>query len=77
VDETLDVAADRMARMSAHSIEVDPSVASLKVSGVFAGGEIEGFVDAVTTLLNVQMEEGERGVRFVPRKAGGVAHPET
>jgi transmembrane sensor len=76
VNETLAVAADRMARMSTQRIEVDPSVASLRVSGVFTGSEIDGFVDAVTALLNVHAEAGEGGVRFVSRQAGGAAHPE-
>ncbi|BAK67185.1 conserved hypothetical membrane protein [Sphingobium sp. SYK-6] len=66
VDETLAIAVQRVNRMATRQIEVDPAVASFKVSGVFRSGEIDGFVDAVTSLLDVRAETDGKVIRFEP-----------
>lgn len=66
IDEPLWVAAQRMNRTSARQIEVDPAVAAFKMSGVFRSGEVDGFVDAVTSLLDVRAEMGGTVIRFEP-----------
>lgn len=53
-DETLEEAVERVNRYSDQPITLDPSVAGIRISGVFNAGDVGSFVSAVTSLLPVQ-----------------------
>ena len=53
-DESLGDAVARVNRYTAHPIQIDPSIASIRVSGVFNAGDIGSFVSAVTSYFAVQ-----------------------
>jgi transmembrane sensor len=53
-DEPLGDAVARVNRYTAHAIKVDPSIASIRISGVFNAGDIGSFVSAVTSYFPVQ-----------------------
>jgi transmembrane sensor len=53
-DEPLGDAVARVNRYTAHPIEIDPSIASIRFSGVFNAGDIGSFVSAVTSYFPVQ-----------------------
>jgi len=53
-DDTLAEATSRVNRYTEHPLTVDPSVASVRVSGVFNAGDVDAFVSAVTGYLPVQ-----------------------
>jgi len=53
-DETLAEAVARINRYTEHPITVDPSVASLRISGVFNAGDVASFVSAVTSYFPLQ-----------------------
>jgi transmembrane sensor len=53
-DEPLGDAVTRVNRYTTHAIQVDPSIASIRISGVFNAGDIGSFVSAVTSYFAVQ-----------------------
>jgi transmembrane sensor len=53
-DETLGEAVERMNRYTDKPISVDPSVAGIRISGVFNAGDMGAFVSAVTSYFPVQ-----------------------
>ena len=53
-DESLGDAVARVNRYTAHPIQIDPSIASIRISGVFNAGDIGSFVSAVTSYFAVQ-----------------------
>jgi transmembrane sensor len=53
-DEPLGDAVARVNRYTAHGIKIDPSIASIRISGVFNAGDIGSFVSAVTSYFAVQ-----------------------
>jgi transmembrane sensor len=53
-DEPLGDAVARVNRYTANPVEVDPSIASIRVSGVFNAGDVSSFVSAVTSYFPVQ-----------------------
>ncbi len=52
--ETLAEAVERVNRYTDHPIAVDPSVASIRISGVFNAGDVGSFVSAITGYFPVQ-----------------------
>lgn len=50
----LSEAVERVNRYAQHPITVDPSAASIRVSGIFKAGDANAFVSAVTSYLPVQ-----------------------
>jgi transmembrane sensor len=67
-DETLASVAERMSRYTAHPLTVDPSAASMKISGVFNTGDLATFVDTVTHYLPVEASDGADGSVVLRRK---------
>jgi transmembrane sensor len=63
-DEPLGAVAERVSRYTDRPITVEPSAAALRISGVFRAGDVDTFLDAVTSYLPVAAS---------PRDAGGVA----
>jgi transmembrane sensor len=53
-DEPLGDAVARVNRYTSHPVEIDPSIASIRVSGVFNAGDVSSFVSAVTSYFPVQ-----------------------
>jgi transmembrane sensor len=53
-DEPLGDAVARVNRYTAHPVEIDPSIASIRISGVFNAGDVSSFVSAVTSYFPVQ-----------------------
>jgi transmembrane sensor len=53
-DEPLSDAVARVNRYTTHAIQVDPTIASIRISGVFNAGDIGSFVSAVTSYFAVQ-----------------------
>jgi transmembrane sensor len=53
-DEPLGDAVARVNRYTAHPIAIDPSIESIRISGVFNAGDIGSFVSAVTSYFPVQ-----------------------
>ncbi len=53
-DETLAEAVERVNRYTQRPITVEPSVASLRISGVFNAGDVGSFVSAVTSYFPIQ-----------------------
>jgi transmembrane sensor len=53
-DEPLGDAVARVNRYTVHAIQIDPSIASIRISGVFNAGDIGSFVSAVTSYFAVQ-----------------------
>jgi transmembrane sensor len=53
-DELLSDAVARVNRYTVHSIQVDPTIASIRISGVFNAGDVGSFVSAVTSYFPVQ-----------------------
>lgn len=53
-DETLATVVARVNRYTAHPVRIDPSLASLRISGVFNAGDVRSFVSAVTSYLPVR-----------------------
>jgi transmembrane sensor len=53
-DEPLGDAVARVNRYTTHAIKIDPSIASIRISGVFNAGDIGSFVSAVTSYFPVQ-----------------------
>jgi transmembrane sensor len=57
-DEPLGDAVTRVNRYTTHPIQVDHSIANIRVSGVFNAGDISSFVSAVTSYFAVQASTG-------------------
>lgn len=53
-DESLSEAVERVNRYTDKPISVDPSVASIRINGVFNAGDVGSFVSAVTSYFPVQ-----------------------
>lgn len=53
-DEPLGDAVARVNRYTDHPISIDPSIANIRVSGVFNAGDVASFVSAVTSYFPVQ-----------------------
>ena len=53
-DEPLGDAVARVNRYTSHPVEIDPSIAAIRVSGVFNAGDVSSFVSAVTSYFPVQ-----------------------
>jgi transmembrane sensor len=53
-DEPLGDAVARVNRYTTHPILIDPSIASIRFSGVFNAGDVDSFVSAVTSYFPVQ-----------------------
>jgi transmembrane sensor len=53
-DESLGDAVTRVNRYTTHPIKIDPSIASIRISGVFNAGDVSSFVSAVTSSFPVQ-----------------------
>jgi transmembrane sensor len=67
-DEPLGDAVARVNRYTAHPIEIDPSIASIRISGVFNAGDVSSFVSAVTSSFPVQAATTEtNSIRLQPR----------
>jgi transmembrane sensor len=61
-NEPLASVVERIDRYSAHPIYIsDDTTASLRISGVFHEGDVEGFVSTVVTYLSVRAEQGRDG----------------
>jgi transmembrane sensor len=58
-DEPLGDAVARVNRYTAHPIKIDPSIASIRISGVFNAGDIGSFVSGVTGYFPVQASTTE------------------
>ncbi|MDR3506874.1 MAG: FecR domain-containing protein, partial [Caulobacteraceae bacterium] len=67
-DEPLGSVAARISRYTASPVSVDPSVADLRVSGVFNAGDLTTFVDTVTHYLPVQASDQPDGAVVLRRK---------
>jgi transmembrane sensor len=58
-DEPLADAVTRVNRYTAHPIRIDPSIASIRISGVFNAGDIGSFVSGVTSYFPVKASTTE------------------
>jgi transmembrane sensor len=58
-DEPLGDAVARVNRYTGHPVMVDPSLESIRISGVFNAGDIGSFVSAVTSYFPVQASTNE------------------
>jgi transmembrane sensor len=67
-DEPLGAVADRVSHYTTRPIVVHPSVAKLRLSGVFNTGDTATFVDTVTRYLPVKSYEDAEGVIVLTRK---------
>jgi transmembrane sensor len=68
-DEPLGDAVARVNRYTTHAIQVDPSIASIRISGVFNAGDIGSFVSAVTSYFSVQASTtGDNSILLQPRR---------
>jgi len=54
-DEPLGSAVARVNRYTTHPVTIDPSIASIRISGVFNAGDTASFVSAVTSYLPIQV----------------------
>jgi len=71
-NETLAEAVDQVNRYAARPIVVDPSIANIRVSGVFNAGDISSFLTTVTTYLPiVASTTSDNQVLLAPRGKGG------
>jgi transmembrane sensor len=66
-DEPLRDVAVRVNRYTTQPVVVDPSVASLRLSGVFNTGDVSTFVDTVTHYLPVKSHEDSDGTIVLTR----------
>jgi transmembrane sensor len=57
-DERLSDAVARVNRYTPHGIRIDPSIGSIRISGVFNAGDIGSFVSAVTSYFPVEAATG-------------------
>lgn len=69
--EPLAEAVDEMNRYTEHPIRIgDPSIAGLRVSGVFRTGEPELFARMVSEVVPVAVERGPNGTTILKERAG-------
>ena len=67
-DEPLGDAVARVNRYTTHAIQIDPSITSIRISGVFNAGDIGSFVSAVTSYFAVQASTtGDNSILLQPR----------
>lgn len=67
-DEPLGDAVARVNRYTTHAIQIDPSIASIRISGVFNAGDISSFVSAVTSYFAVQASTTpDNSILLLPR----------
>jgi transmembrane sensor len=67
-DEPLGDAVARVNRYTTHPIQIDPAVASIRISGVFNAGDIGSFVSGVTSYFPVQAATtGNDSILLQPR----------
>ena len=67
-DEPLDAVVARVNRYTEHPVKLDPSIASIRISGVFNAGDIGSFVSALTAYVPVQASTtGGGGILLQPR----------
>ncbi len=67
-DEPLGDAVARVNRYTTQPITIDPSIASIRFSGVFNAGDVGSFVSAVTSYFPVQASTtGTNGILLQPR----------
>jgi len=67
-DEQLSDAVARVNRYTTHPIQIDPSIASIRVSGVFNAGDVNSFVSAVTSYFPVRaVTTGTNTIVLQPR----------
>jgi transmembrane sensor len=64
-DEPLGDAVARVNRYTGHPVVVDPSIESIRISGVFNAGDIGSFVSAVTSYFPVQASTTENDSIFL------------
>jgi transmembrane sensor len=60
-DEPLSSVAERVSRYAGKPVTVDDSAAALRISGVFRAGDVDTFVDAVTSYLPVAASRRQDG----------------
>jgi transmembrane sensor len=59
-DEPMSLAVERVNRYAREKLRIgDPTVASLRISGVFTSGDTRAFVDGVTAVLPVRAVNGQ------------------
>ena len=62
-NEPLSAAVERVNRYADHKIRIaDPAAGNVLVSGVFAAGDTEAFVDGVTAVFPVRAEQRDNGI---------------
>ena len=67
-DEPLGDAVARVNRYTSHPVEIDPSIADIRFSGVFNAGDVSSFVSAVTSYFPVQaVTTDSNNIRLQPR----------
>ena len=67
-DEPLGDAVARVNRYTSHPVEIDPSIAGIRFSGVFNAGDVSSFVSAVTSYFPVQaVTTDSNNIRLEPR----------
>ena len=67
-DEPLGDAVARVNRYTSHPVEIDPSIAAIRFSGVFNAGDVSSFVSAVTSYFPVQaVTTDNNNIRLQPR----------
>ena len=67
-DEPLGDAVARVNRYTSQPVEIDPSIASIRFSGVFNAGDVSSFVSAVTSYFPVQaVTTDTNNIRLQPR----------
>jgi transmembrane sensor len=67
-DEPLDEAVEQINRYIPTPVLVDPSIANIRVSGVFSAGRVEAFVGAVTSYFPVQSVASKEGNILLERR---------
>jgi transmembrane sensor len=68
-DEPLAVVVERVSRYAPHPVSVDPSAATLRISGVFNAGDVSTFVDTVVRYLPVQATDAPDGAITLRRRS--------
>jgi transmembrane sensor len=67
-DEPLGRAVERVNRYTPHPVVIDPSIAAIRISGVFNAGDTGSFVSAVTSYFPVQASTtGSDSILLQPR----------
>lgn len=65
-DEPMALAVERVNRYTKRKIEIsDPAVSVMKISGLFAAGDIDSFLDGLTTAFPVKVLETSERVKLV------------